>query len=314
MKIVMLVGALLISSPWVYAGGGCSVVSSTNTVEGCVIEKLSIFSSSMGRDIKAVAVLPPEYQAHPEKKYPVLYALHGYDAPYDVYSEMAPLRQALATKPMIVVSFDADRGSFYLDSPILQTDYLRPDKAGNSPTNQGTPVKSLFTTFFFDEFIPAINKCYRINSHQRMLTGFSMGGFGALHYMLAKPDQFVSVSSLSGFFPSLDDPELKDVIERLLGPPPEGPKRYRLLDLYSRIRPLRKPTNWKLPPVYLHCGSEDRLLEQNHAMHKFLKEQDVACEFLETPGKHNWAFWKSASAGIIDFHWRSLQSETVGRK
>ncbi|MEI6339858.1 MAG: alpha/beta hydrolase-fold protein [Verrucomicrobiota bacterium] len=268
----------------------------------------------MGRDIKAVAVLPPEYQAHPEKKYPVLYALHGYDAPYDVYSEMAPLRQALATKPMIVVSFDADRGSFYLDSPILQTDYLRPDKAGNSPTNQGTPVKSLFTTFFFDEFIPAINKCYRINSHQRMLTGFSMGGFGALHYMLAKPDQFVSVSSLSGFFPSLDDPELKDVIERLLGPPPEGPKRYRLLDLYSRIRPLRKPTNWKLPPVYLHCGSEDRLLEQNHAMHKFLKEQDVACEFLETPGKHNWAFWKSASAGIIDFHWRSLQSETVGRK
>jgi S-formylglutathione hydrolase FrmB len=70
-----------------------------------------------------------------------------------------------------------------------------------------TPVKSLFTTFVFNECIPTIEKQYRINTSQRMLTGFSMGGFGAIHYMLTKPDQFVSVSSLSGWFPSYDDPD-----------------------------------------------------------------------------------------------------------
>ena len=307
MKIGVIAWLLSVALLGAYAGDGCSLDSRTNTVEGCVIEKLHIFSPSMGRAIKAVAVLPPEYRTHPEKKYPVLYALHGSDAPYGVYSDMAPLRQALVTKPMIVVSFDADRGSFYIDSPILQTDYLRPSDA---LTNSVTPVKSLFTTFFFNECIPAIDQCYRVNSHQRMLTGFSMGGFGALHYMLTKPAQFISVSSLSGFFPSSDDPELKNIVNRVLGSPPESSERWRQLDLYFRIRPLQRPAGWKLPSVYLHCGTEDSLLEQNRTMRRFLKEQDVACEYLETAGKHDWTFWKNASAGVIDFHWRTLKKET----
>ena len=95
----------------------CFVDSTTNTIEGCIIEKLRVFSPSMGREIKAVVVLPPEYTKHSDKKYPVLYAFHGYDAPYTTWSDMSPLRKALATKPILVVSFDADRGSWYLPNP-----------------------------------------------------------------------------------------------------------------------------------------------------------------------------------------------------
>lgn len=282
------------------------VDSTTNTVEGCVIEKLRIFSPSMGRAIKAVVVLPPEYAGHPEKKYPVLYAFHGSDAPYTVWSDMAPLRQALATKPMIVVSFDADRGSWYLDSPNLQTDYLRPNKSNPAATNNAPPVKSLFTTFFFDEFIPAVDQRYRVNSQQRMLTGFSMGGFGAFHYLLTKSDQFVSVSSLSGAFPSLDAPNwprFEQYLQPLLGTFAENRDRYQVVDLYGRMA-----TVSKLPPVYLHCGTADSLLEQNRTMRDFLQKRGAACEYLETAGKHDWPFWKAASAGIIDFHWKTLTS------
>jgi enterochelin esterase-like enzyme len=100
-------------------GAACFVDSTTNTAENCVVEKLRVFSPSMGREIKMVLVLPPGYREHPERKYPVLYAFHGYDAPYTTWSDMSPLRQALKEKPMIVASFDADRGSRYLDSPIL---------------------------------------------------------------------------------------------------------------------------------------------------------------------------------------------------
>ena len=58
-----------------------------------------------------------------------------------------------------------------------------------------------------------------------------------------------------------------------------------------------------LPPVYLHCGTEDRLLDQNREMRDYFGNKYIQCKYLETAGKHNWQFWKAASAGIVDFHW-----------
>ena len=107
-----------------------------------------------------------------------------------------------------------------------------------------------------------------------------MGGFGALHYLLTKPDQFISVSSLSGAFPSLDAPnwpKLENYFQPLLGTFAENRDRYRVVDLCGRMATISK-----LPPVYLHCGTEDSLLEQNRNMQRFLKKQDVACEYLES--------------------------------
>jgi putative tributyrin esterase len=257
-----------------------NILKETTTIDDVTVDKFCIFSPCMSRYIKTVVVLPPGYAENPGRRYPVLYALHGQDAPYTTWSEMSPLRQALQTKPMIVVTFDADRASWYLDSL----------------------AQSRFTTFFFDECVPFIDKVYRIDACRHMLTGFSMGGFGAMHYLLTRPGQFTSVSSLSGAFPSLDGPDWarrEAMLQPLLG------GRYAVVDLYSRVRQAVQQA-WKLPPVYLHCGTEDSLLDENRTMQRFLKEQGVVCEYLETSGQHDWAFWQEASAGIIDFHWRTL--------
>jgi S-formylglutathione hydrolase FrmB len=269
--------------------------------EGCAIDKFSVHSPSMGREIKAIVVLPPEYKDHPEKQYPILYTLHGSSAPYDTFSKMIPLREALKDKPMIVTCFDGDSDSMYIDSPV-------PLKAGRDPKDT-TPVKSLFTTFFLNEFIPAIDKQYRVNPAQRMLTGFSMGGYGAFHYMLTKPGAFVSVSSLSGWFESdsLSD-ESKKWLEPLFGPYRENKGFYSTFDVFARIKK-EAADGVKFPPLLLRCGTEDDLLEGNRTMHAFLDKQGIACEYKESPGKHNWAYWKGVSADVIDFHWRSLQKK-----
>ena len=81
----------------------------TITPEGCTIEKFRIISPSMNREIKALVVLPPEYKDHPDKKYPVLYTLHGAKSPIDRYITKTPvLLQALKDKPMIVTCMDVD--------------------------------------------------------------------------------------------------------------------------------------------------------------------------------------------------------------
>jgi S-formylglutathione hydrolase FrmB len=281
--------------------GATDRIMETSSVspEGCTIEKFRVLSPAMGREIKAVVVLPPEYKAHPEKRYPILYTLHGAAAPYDCFSAMLPLLQALKDKPMIVTCMDGDAWSWYIDSPV-------PLAARRDPKDT-TRVKSLFTTFFLDEFIPCVDRHYRVNPRQRMLTGFSMGGFGALHYMLARPGEFVSVSALSGAFFPLDPPEqgTEKLLSPILGPYKEHAERYRALDLFTRIKD-QVAKGIKMPPIYLTCGTEDDLLKSNRAMAEFLKEQGVVCKAVETAGKHDWPFWSDASPCIIDFHWRSL--------
>ena len=254
----------------------------------------------MGREIKAAVVLPPEYKEHPEKRYPILYTLHGADAPYDCFSEMMPLRLALKDKPMIVSCMDGDAWSWYIDAAF-------PQVAGRDPKDTAR-VKSLFTTFFLDEFIPCLDRHYRVNPKQRMLTGFSMGGYGALHFMLVRPGEFVSVSSLSGAFFPLNPPDkgTETYLSPLLGPYKENAERYRAVDLFTRIKN-QAANGIKMPPIYLACGTEDQLIESSRAMARFLKEQGVACEYVESAGKHDWPFWRDASPAVVNFHWRSLQ-------
>jgi len=252
----------------------------------------------MGREIKAVVVLPPEYREHPEKQYPILYTFHGMGSPYDVFSVMPPLRRALKDKPMIITCMDGDFGGFYVDSP-----YLQPAKQGDT-----TKVKSLFTTFFVDEFMPCIDQNYRVNPKQRMLTGLSMGGFAAFHYMLTKPNLFVSISSLSGAL-RRNSPtcETAQRLDFLLGSPKEFPDRYHNIDINERIQK-QLAQGIKMPPIYICCGTEDsHALPNNQEMHKFLTEQGVAHEYVESPGKHEWPYWRDVSSAVIDFHWRSLQ-------
>ena len=266
----------------------------TETVEGCTIEKFRILSPAMNREIKALVVLPPEYKNNTGKKYPILYTLHGAKSPIDRYITMTPvLLRALKDKPMIVTCMDVDGLSWYLDSPYLQ-DIAR--------GKDSTKVKSLFTTFFFEEFIPCLDQNYRINSKQRMLTGNSMGGFGAFHYMLTKPELFVSVSSLSGLFEKTDADKKW---EPLLGSIREFPERHRSADIFEHLKSVVQK-GLKLPKIYMICGTEDPLLPHNRAMQSLLKEKGIAFEYQESPGKHGWAFWSDKLPGVIDFHWRSL--------
>lgn len=267
----------------------------TTTLEGCTIEKFRIVSPSMNREIKALVVLPPEYKQHPEKKYPVLYTLHGAKSPIDRYITMTPvLLQALKDNPMIVTCMDVDGFSWYLDSPYPQ-----------DPARSKEPqpkVKSLFTTFFFDEFIPCLDQNYRVNPKQRMLTGNSMGGFGAFHYMLTKPELFLSVSSLSGLFEK-SDADKKWV--PLLGTIQEFPERHRGVDVFEHAKRVVQQGS-KLPQLYMICGTEDPLLPHNRAMQSLLKELRVPFEYHEFPGKHGWPFWSENLPGVIDFHWNSV--------
>ncbi|MBN2584968.1 MAG: hypothetical protein JXL80_18030 [Planctomycetes bacterium] len=256
--------------------------------DGCQIEKYAIHSKAMDKDIRIIVILPPGYEASGDKKYPILYTLHGKGAPYGTFSEMGPLRKALKDQPMIVTCLDGDKESWYVDSPVVKD--------------------SQYTTFFFKEFIPYVDKHYRVDADKRGLTGFSMGGWGAMHYMLVKPEMFASVSGLSSAIWPLNPPsdQAEKFLKPMLGDFAGNKDEYLKLDPHARIEQYLKK-KVKLPPIYQHIGTEDFLLQANREFRGFLTGKGLQLEYKESPGTHNWSFWVGASAAMIDFHWRTFQ-------
>jgi len=264
--------------------------TSTPGMAGTTVEEFKVPSPEMKRDIEVVVVLPPAYAREAGKRFPVLYTLHGRGASFRVFKDMTTVHKAIAQQPMIVVGFNADRASWYLDATKKND--------------------SRFTTFFFKTLVPAVDKLYRTRADApgRAVTGFSMGGFGAFHLMLAKPDAFASASGMSGAFEPLGVGWLKKDFVELLGTPEENARGYAQVRLGDRIKAAAKK-RVKLPPVYIACGTEDALLPQSQAMRDLAKKLGLKVEYVEAPGAHKFTYWKAAATGVIDFHWRTFQPD-----
>ena len=46
-----------------------------------------------------------------------------------------------------------------------------------------------------------------------------------------------------------------------------------------------------VPRLFMACGTEDFLIENNRAFHDFLMETSVPVSYHEAPGVHNFEFW-----------------------
>lgn len=233
----------------------------------------TLHSEAMDKDVDYAIVIPDSYNSpsNADKTYPVLYALHGYGAPYDTWAVMLPLNNAINSDyPAIIVTFEGET-SFYIDF-------------------DGNPSVQ-FTTFFFDELIPFVETTYRAGGHSslRAVTGFSMGGFGAWHYMLTHPDMFSSVSALSGAFNF-------------------NPNGQTETNPYGRIT-TAAANQVELPPMYLNCGTSDSLIGDNRNMKQHLTDKGYSVELIETEGaQHNWTFWRGASDELIAWHYQYLSA------
>ena len=134
-------------------------------------------------EIDVVVETPASYASQPQRRYPVVYFLAGYDesaaiAPIAV--ELERLVAAGEAPEMILVAVSGDNalgGSFYVDSP----------------------VSGHWASAIVDDVVPAVDDRYRTlpTAASRGIGGFSMGGYGALALAMARPDVFGAVYALS---------------------------------------------------------------------------------------------------------------------
>ncbi|MFJ1796612.1 alpha/beta hydrolase [Kitasatospora griseola] len=125
-------------------------------------------------------LLPSDYAAEPDRRWPVTYFLHGAGGTVDDASA-AP---ALHSDSMITVVPDGGLKGWYENWVMQRTALGAAD----------------WQTFHTEQVVPFVDANLRTladRSH-RAVVGLSMGGYGALHYAEARPDLFGHVASLSG--------------------------------------------------------------------------------------------------------------------
>ena len=128
--------------------------------------------------------------------------------------------------------------------------------------------------------------------------GLSMGGFGAIHTALAYPDTFGKMFGLSSALIIHDIMGMKegaanevadyDYYHKVFGDLDQLETSHANPEYLVKERLEKGDT---IQPIYMACGTEDFLLEQNRAFRDFLKESGVELTYHESKGIHDWDFW-----------------------
>ena len=182
---------------------------------------------------------------------------------------------------MLVVLADGNR-SFYCD-------------AANGPAYERAIVGDLIT--FIDTHFRTLKRGGR-----RAIGGLSMGGYGALKLGLKYPGKFCSVSAHSGVYRHVrdawwerEDNPWAEEQRRIYGS--DGARRENdPFLLAEKLKPERAPAIW------IDCGKDDGLLEDNRAMRRHLRKLGIKHTYREYPGGHNWAYWDEHIQDAIEFH------------
>lgn len=258
---------------------------------GVVKDNLTVPSKILKMDRKYAVYLPPDYNTS-QRSYPVLYLLHGAGDDQTGWVQFGEvlriadesIKSGLATA-MIIIMPDANTG-----------------KRGYVNDVKG---EWRYEDFFFQEFIPYIEKEYRIKSDKRYraIAGLSMGGEGTFIYALHHPELFSAACPLSAATGPKTIDDLKDYrlwqgVEGITAADKESYfRKYSVLSLIQNMPDdQKKAVRW-----YIDCGDDDFLYEGNCLVHIAMRQKEIPHEFRIRDGIHSWVYWRSALPNVLEF-------------
>jgi enterochelin esterase-like enzyme len=267
------------------------VISGLMAQTGKVFDNLSMTSKILKMERKYAIYLPPDYETS-ERSYPVLYLLHGAgddQTGWVQFGEVLNIADEAINSgkvtPMIIVMPDANTG-----------------KRGYVNDIKG---EWRYEDFFFEEFMPFVEKAYRIKGEKRYraVAGLSMGGEGTFIYALHHPELFSSACPLSAATGPRSVEEMKNY--RLWGASDNVStadqeayfKKYSVLSLVENMPDNQKrAVRW-----YIDCGDDDFLYEGNSLVHIAMRKKEIPHECRMRDGGHTWTYWRAALPVVLEF-------------
>ncbi|RYY60237.1 MAG: esterase family protein [Chitinophagaceae bacterium] len=275
---------------------GLAILNAGAQVKGKVIEESVVKGKILSHPVRYTVYLPADYSTS-ERSYPVVYLLHGLSDDNTGWLQFGEINRLVdkaieegTIPPMIIVMPDAD-STFYINS---------------------YDGKEKFEDFFVKEFIPSVEKTYRIKADRRYrgVAGLSMGGFGALIYAFKHPDLFSASAGLSAAvvedksIKSMPDGMYKGVFGPIYGRDLQGEARITAFYKDNSILPVVENTSaadLKKVRYWIDCGDDDFLTTGNSLLHIALVEKQVPHEFRVRDGAHTWEYWRTGIIPALEF-------------
>ena len=233
------------------------------------IRTLLYRSRSNGTTRELTVYVPPGYDEARNRRYPVLYLLHGfandhhswhrYGRANDILDNLLAQRK---TEPFLVVMPLGYGGA-----------HVNGDGTGIPPKGAGTfgGDAALYERDLLEDIIPMIDKKYRTSADRkhRAIVGFSMGGGQAGRFGLRHLDTFSQVGIMSaGMAGGVDTEPLATLAAN-------PSKSNKLIDL-----------------LWVACGKDDGALKGAKTLHQALEQAGIEHTYLETDGAHHWRVWR----------------------
>jgi enterochelin esterase-like enzyme len=223
------------------------------------LETVEYDSKTVGVTRKARVYTPPGYTT--DKKYPVLYLLHGIGGDEREWARGG-------APDVILDNLYADKKAVPMVVVMPNGRAAKNDRPGGDFKGQG-PAFAAFEKDLLQDLIPFVEKTYSVKADResRALAGLSMGGGQSLNFGLGNLDTFAWVGGFSS-----------------------APNTRRPADLIKDHAEAAK----KLRLLYVACGDKDTLLRISEGVHKMLDENKVPHVYRVIPGGgHDFKVWKS---------------------
>ena len=251
----------------------------------------SVESKVLGEKVFYNIYLPNGFERS-TKQYPVVYLLHGLSDDYRAWRDKGRM-QDVADE--LIESGEA-----------CEMIIVMPNAGGPDTRNTWNGYFNMpgwnYEDFFFQEFLPQVEKKYRGvgDKGHRAVMGLSMGGGGSTVYCQRHPDMFSSCYAMSAWL---------DNQNNNVGVGQEKDKRYYVSEAVKEHSALRfveqadEETLEKLRTVkwFFDIGDDDFLLEQSERLHMLMRNKRVKAELRIRDGIHNWSYWKSALYTSLPF-------------
>ncbi len=227
-----------------------------------VIDSIIYPSRTVGTDRKALVYTPPGYSK--DKKYPVLYLLHGIGG-----DEKEWLRGG--HPEVIFDNLYADKKMEPMIVVMPNGRAMKDDRAtGNVFDGEKVQAFATFEKDLLTDLIPFVENIYPVftDSEHRAIAGLSMGGGQSLNFGLGHLDTFAWVGGFSSA-PNTRMPR------ELIPDPAEATRQLKLL--------------------WISCGGNDGLITFSERTHDYLVANDVPHVYHVIPGGvHDFKVWKES--------------------
>lgn len=253
--------------------------------------QVNFYSKVLEKIVPINVILPVDKRMNegkPDGPFQTLYLLHGLTGNYTDWVAGSNI-QRWAEEKDIAVIMPSGENSFYVDNPGVNKNYGE---------------------FIGKELVRMTRKMFHLSDKREdtFVAGLSMGGYGAIRNGLKYHNTFGYLAGLSSALITDGIEKRTDDSETFFEGRAYAEECFGDLD---RVANSDKNPKWlagkllqenvSIPKIYMACGEEDFLLNENRDFKNYLENIGVDVLYEEAPGGHDWDFWNTYIKKVLDW-------------